>query len=319
MTRKYKTYLVTSQPSARPLAGAGVGKGLASGDVTVTGGVTPLFSDGFERDITRSGTSVAQSAMTAYGWANVKAYNFGTYPDGPYGFIYTTDCPAPRTGRALAVEAVGSGGETDFYVQYGTAASPANFLPDDLWITFWCYSVPGSTWEGGGGSPGKFFYPSRDGNYPVSGAAASGYGGLLLIGSANFLEGHSAPAGGFYFGFRAADGAGYYVPWGSSEGTKLHQNVGGDQPFLAGTWYQVKWNLRLVLGQPGRCVMWRRTSAGAAWTQFMNWDGGSTPDFVWPLNASTAGGHRAFKIPTVIKENNTILLDDFNIYNADPG
>jgi hypothetical protein len=69
MTRKYKTYLVTASPPARPLAGAGVGQGVGGATLTNTaGGGGPQFTDDFSSgDLSKvqSGISWASSTNAA--------------------------------------------------------------------------------------------------------------------------------------------------------------------------------------------------------------------------------------------------------------
>lgn len=289
-----------------------------------------VFSDDFEFVASRTGVSL--NVFTARGWSGAKAENVPGSAGGASGYIYTSSTTPTGSGRSLALEARPSmasgvpgfaGGQTDFYLQYGSGNGDTNTIPANLWIQFWTYTAPESLFA----ARDKVLYPTRS-TYP-----SSDLGWQFLWGSAGYeLGSYSAPAGARVFGVfsnQADYRVGYDPGLDSAMNHKLFMNV-SRTPMLAGRWYQVKLHLDTsgqyinpTNGQPsGVYEAWIRERGQPNWTKVADYRPGVTggPNgLYWPLTANERTGHRALRMPTTVNQfDGTILIDDFVISNSEP-
>lgn len=203
--------------------------------------------------------------IQAAGWNTGKACNYsgvypptGSYPSSscetgnPYGFFYTvTSTPGmagtiPGNGKALAVEGWGNtlGGQTDFYLQYGSEGGAVGQVPADVWFQFWILAETDMSWDMGSSQENKFLYPSK-GPYP---AGADEHNWLVMFRGNSMLPSCTTSTGGdpYFYSF-TSNGTVYGTvdactdPCGQWDFTKWKTGqVNTDNGVKAGTWALVR-------------------------------------------------------------------------------
>jgi len=277
-----------------------------------------LAYDPFEYVVERDQPG-ASAAFAANGpWNGAKTLQDGR--TGAKGYVYTTDVlpgysgsfPGQDSKRVLCLEALPARlqGQTDFYIQYGSARGPLGQIPANVWFQFWVY-INRSNGQASNILGSKFIYPSCDGVYPATNRNAERGNcthWLFCLGN------HSKEP----FSARWSDGQGFFCNrppnadfTSASEyptnRDKLGPNLGkaADFTLQPNHWYLVKVHIDtsgkspLVPVGQGVYEVWMREK-DQSWTKTTEWLGCKTPNFTWPLLPQADDGNKTIPIPTTV-------------------
>jgi hypothetical protein len=280
-----------------------------------------VFSDNFDYAVGRNDTSAVQT-FQSHGWNWAKTEQTAS----ANGYLYTVASipgytgPFPGGGsRVLAIEALPGtfGGQTDFYLQYGSENAPANTIPGNVWFQYWIYVNHFGTQLSQIGSRDKFLYPCN-GSYPCNtgkwihqiGADTNNPHGATPLG---------VPSNGDFWLASRDNQVGTVTYTQSSAGD---QNKMGQQNI--GTWVRSNtWTLvKLHWNTSASNVSWEAwlTPQGQPTVKVVEWISGVTPGFTWTIPPEHIGGHRVLRMPTTFPGPNNsefydswIYMDDFVI------
>lgn len=266
-----------------------------------TAHATVVFEDDFEYTANRADTNVQVPFEGTGGWTDAKANNSDYAGSG--GYLYTQD-NATLGSKVLVMESLPTtvGGQTSYHLSYGSDAQSLGFIPGNLWIRFWTYAVPGSTWD-----RQKFLYPCHT-SYPCP---VDSYLWLVSFNTSD-LTGVgdnvvTSPAGGRFF--RISSSTANYSGGETWNADKLFQNL-SHTPMLEGIWYEVKIHMD-TSGAQGTYELWVRQRGVASWTKMAEWIGGVTANFDWPIPEALRAGNKVIAMPTTVDTNDsTTYLDD---------
>ena len=294
-----------------------------------------LAYDAFEYAVERNKPG-ASEAFAAHGpWNGAKTYQDGR--TGARGYVYTKNtipgCTASFPGRnsmrVLCLEALGKSlqGQTDFYLQYGSASGPPNQVPANVWFQFWIY-INRSDSQMSEILSGKFIYPSRDGIYPATNRSperGNCYHWLFTLRNWS----------GEPFGVQGSDGRGFFSNrppnadfTAASEyptnKDKLGPNLGKREDFILepNRWHLAKVHIDMSGKSPlasvgqGVYEVWMREK-DQPWRKTTEWLGGKTRNFTWPLLAQANEGSKTFRMPTTADGDYWIYMDDFAMATAE--
>lgn len=270
----------------------------------VWGGVanaTVVFEDDFEYTANRADTNVQVPFEGTGGWTDAKANNSDYGGSG--GYLYTQD-NATLGSKVLVMESLPTtvGGQTSYHLSYGSDAESLGFIPGNIWIQFWTYAVPGSTWD-----RQKFLYPCHT-SYPCP---VDSYLWLVSFNTSD-LTGVgdnvvTSPAGGRFF--RISSSTANYSGGETWNADKLFQNL-SHTPMLEGHWYQVKIHMD-TSGAQGTYELWVRERGVSSWTKMAEWIGGVTANFDWPIPVGLRAGNKVIAMPTTVDTvDSTTYMDD---------
>ena len=279
----------------------------------------PLFFDDFEYVAGREDANVVATFESEGGWSRVNTHQAGG--NGARGYLYTVTSipgydgafPGIGTGSVLAMEALPTtlgdhesdywgDWQTNFYLQIGASDGPADVIPANVWFQFWVYPT------GGYDRGMKFLYPCNAG-YPCethnwlltlgTHSLDTGYVQALPDGSVQELELggviNELPAPHLFL-VNVGTGSDYQP----SQPHPFYVNRMGQtdisELLTANRWTLVKVHMD-TSGSQGIYEAWMRPMGGS-WTKVVEWLGGETPDFTWPLQ--NPGGHRVMRMPTTV-------------------
>lgn len=293
---------------------------------------TLLFFDDFEYAVNRDSLNAISIFQQEGGWAWAKTRQDANYLGRGNGYLYTTSTvpgyngplPGQNSSRVLSMEALPAtyGGQTDFYLQYGSAENPANenLIPADVWFQFWLYTNHYGSQLTQVTNRDKFIYPCNA-SYPCPGTGE--YHKWLF--SLNSLSGNplnqepygNPSAGGEAFLFLRPPGANYSLA-PSWDADKLGQ-FRTDEYLVPNRWNLVKLHFDTSSVASGKWEAWIKP-LGGEFTKVVEWIGGVTPNFTW---TPSPGGHRVFRMPTTIGNATTggpdeyFYMDDFAMANSE--
>jgi hypothetical protein len=294
----------------------------------------PIFFDSFEyivnRDINDSGEN-----FRSHGWYYVKSINTTEKSKGK-GYLYTTEripgyagtFPGKDSKRVLAIEALPTsmGGQTDFYLQYGSTRGPINTIPADVWFQFWIYpnyyDDPNDKEDqlSGFTNRNKFIYPcgvpsTETGDYPCKTYRQNW---MVLLGSVSGSPSWTSlgePSSDLFVKAQQLDNVKYSggKPWNAY---KIGQTDLSEQ-IVANRWTLVKLHFDTSTTS-GKWEAWLKPR-GKKWIKVAEWIDGVTPNFSWKIPSESVGGHRVFRMPTTVNSGKSgkgnydswIYLDDF--------
>lgn len=259
------------------------------------------LQDDFEYVANRNVTDV-QIPFESAGWTDCKAENSDYGSSG--GYLYTLD-DATLGSKVLVMESLPTtvGGQSSYHLQYGTDASADGTIPPNVWIQFWTYAVPGSTWN-----RQKFLYPC-DEAYPCPTTSFLWLFGIHDRDFTGVSDNETvAPAGGRYYRMTSAYANNSAATAGNEQ--KMYHNLNHGYQ-AEGVWYLMKIHVD-ISGAQGTYEMWMRPRGTATWTKEAEWIGGVTANFDWPIPAGQRDGNKVLAMPTTVDTvDSTTYMDDF--------
>ncbi|MDB4516751.1 hypothetical protein N9089_04050 [Crocinitomicaceae bacterium] len=272
--------------------------------------------DDFEYTADRLDPNIA-TVFQQHGWWYAKTE---ANDHGAKGYLYTTPTidgysgpfPGGNSSRVLAIEARPEtfGGQTDFYLQYGSTVGTVDAIPGDVWIQFWLYpnytvNEPSVLEEM------KFLY-ACNGNY----GCHTHLWMYLMRNHSNIPDRvPTAHPADMYFNTRDAEGPSVMTLDGlpSWDQGKLGQTDTSE--FIAhNRWNLVKLHYNTTSTSGNSYEAWIR-QYGGSWTKVAEWIGGVTPGFTWTIPAADVGGHTVMRMPTTV--GSTSGGQDFWLYMDD--
>jgi PKD repeat protein len=292
-----------------------------NGQGTVPTGV--LFYDNFEYNVSRSTQYTREGSpfVSSGGWAAVKSENISGEANRAHGYLYTVseipgysgNFPGRDSNSVLAMEArpASMGGQTDFFLQYGTGSVPET-VPGNVWFQFWVYSNryddPTNQNDQLSAYDGrfKFIYPCNI-QYPC---VAGNKRWKTMMGTSSvqpeWAQGGSTE---LFVSMMDMDHFARYLPSPDWDEFKLGQQDTSER-IVPNRWTLVKIHFDTSVAQ-GQFEAWLKPMGGQ-WTKVAEWIDGETADFVWNVTAENIGGHRMFRMPTTMDAYDSWLyLDDF--------
>lgn len=277
-----------------------------------------LFDD-FEYQADRDDPRAGTAFTSIGGWTGIKSQQ--TSGSGA-GWLYTTTTidgfsgsfPGQSSNRVLAIEARPNFfgyNQTDFYLQYGLEAGPANAIPGNVWFQFWLY--PNRT----AAEPSvmdemKFLYMCND-FYPC-------HSHLWMMGMGTWssipLRESTTSIADAFMGAGKAAGVStmtYTEAEAWDQGKLGHTSTA--ELIRANRWTLVKIHFDTTRTSGNSYEAWMRPYGGA-WTKTASWIGGVTPGFEWTIPSSSVGGHRVMRMPTTVGRTSGgndywLYMDDF--------
>jgi hypothetical protein len=310
------------------------GKPKSESDTNSNSSSVPIFLDDFEyivkRDVNDGGEKFKSN-----GWFYVKAINATKNAKGK-GYLYTTDripgfkgkFPGKDSRRVLAMEALptSEGGQTDFYLQYGSTRGPVNTIPANVWFQFWIYpnyyDDPDDKEDqlSGFTNRNKFIYPcgvpsAKNGDYPCKTYEQNWMVLLGGVSASPFWSKLNDPSSDLFVKAQQLDHVKYTggKPWNAFKigQTDLAERI------VANRWTLVKLHFDTSTTS-GKWEAWLKP-LGKDWVKVAEWIDGVTPSFNWKIPSESVGGHRVFRMPTTVNNGNNktgsydswVYLDDF--------
>jgi hypothetical protein len=274
-----------------------------------------VFSDRFEYAVSRSDQNAAQ-VFVQNGWSHAKTQQGGR----GNGYLYTVTSipgfsgtfPGTNSSRVLALEAkpVTLGGQTDFYLQFGSENTP-EMIPGNVWFQFWIYpqnhAASGQTSLRG--NRNKFLYVTND-TYP-----SHSHKWMIeeKCNSGNPLNQYDCPGVRPWLTLRQTDGVSHisYTGPGSDDGNARSDELGMQntaETLVVNRWTLVKMHLDTST-TAGRWRVWLKPQGGQ-FVQVANWQHG-VGGLVWTIPADVVGGHRMLRMPTTVNDDYWYYMDDF--------
>jgi len=288
--------------------------------VIVPNGV--LFYDNFDYVVGRDSADAITTFQTQGGWDWGKSAQAGE--PGAKGYLYTVDripgysgaFPGRNSTRVLVQEAAGAtfGGQTDFFLQYGSTTAPAETIPGDVWFQFWVYpnyyDDPNNQEDqlSDFGHRMKFLYPCKS-SYPCQDATW-----LFMMGATSdqpFVDSLGEPSHDLYVVLRDAEDIDYALAdQYPTNRTKLGQTDISDL-VARNRWTLVKLHMDTSTTS-GKWEAWVKPMGGE-WLKVADWVDGQNA-LTWTV--SVPGGHRVLRMPTTIGGggeyfDSWLYMDDF--------
>jgi hypothetical protein len=274
-----------------------------------------VFIDRFEYAVGRSDANAVELFMQN-GWSGGKSQQSSS---GAHGYMhtvtsipgYTGSFPGTNSTRVLAIEALPASlrgasdpfAQTDFYLQLGDGTSSASddHIPGDVWFQFWIYP------QNYGNQMSRY-----SSNYPCH-----SHLWMLMSGSPTYNPDNMFPQGnpseGHFF-FTLRNNAGVSSITNSTGDPYAADAIGSPNPsewMRPNRWTLVKMHMRTTSTTGNAFEVWLRPYGGA-WVKVSEWIGGVTPGFTWNIPAEHVGGHRVFRMPTTVSDNDYWnYMDDF--------
>ena len=278
-----------------------------------------VFFDGFEYAVNRTAPDVVQ-LFQSHGWSFAK-----THPSGQAnGYLstvtsipgYSGPFPGTNSSRVLLLEALpGSlGGQTDFYLQYGGSAQPANTIPGDVWIQFWMYPQYYGNQLSRYGTRNKFLYVCNT-DYPCHSHLWMVSQGAQTYDRVNAFPRGNPSQGDFFWNTSSASGVSQIINTRGDEYTQDTMGQSNTTEWMrANRWTLVKMRFNTTRTSGNSWETWLRPMGGS-WTKVADWVGG-TPGFTWNVPSESVGGHRVLRMPTTVG-GVTSQLYDYWLYMDD--
>lgn len=283
-----------------------------------------LFFDDFDYVVGREDPNAASIFTTQSGWYAVRTQQ----SNGGGGYFHTTTAipgytgtfPGASSNRVLAMEMLPAttGGQTDAYLQYGSAVGSTETVPGDVWFQFWMYVNNFGDQQSRFTNRNKFIYPCGS-FYPCNTNKW-----VIQIGP-NSENPYSVqlPRENIFFYQRSnmiGDPNYSLAPYPERIGPQVTSTY-----MAPNRWTLVKLHYDTSHptdgagnAGPNKFEMWLKP-VGQDWVKVTEWISGVTPNFTWHLTQAEAGGHRVFRMPTTFPGNGNattmynswMYMDDF--------